>query len=299
MISKVMASSSGGYNCQFVVTVPEYMYIEPYCKKCNFIMREPYQATCCGTALCQTCFQQSKEDEEPCPDCGEERLEAYMDKKTKKQLSNFKVYCCNQDSGCEWSGKLLDIDDHLNCNPSSEDQLKGCQFTEIKCLYCKQLFMRCDINAHQNKQCKKRPFRCEYCKQYEATYEDVTTHWLKCSHYPELCPNKCGETLPRNKIANHMRFDCPMQAVSCDYKRIGCLADVIVRKDLPKHKKECMEYHMSLLSQQNERYARELDAKKSELATSKKQIKKLSDENTKLHQEIEKLRQQRQTDDAL
>lgn len=283
-----MSNVSGGYNCQFVDSIPEHL--EPYCKKCNFIVREPYQTECCGASFCHTCIQNH---EGPCPDCGEKQLEVFADKKTKRQLSNYEVYCISKDRGCQWKGKLGALDDHLNSNPTAGNELTGCQLAQIKCSYCSQTFMRCDIELHKSQDCSMRPFSCEYCQKYNSHYEDVEKHWLKCSHFPQLCPNKCGEKFPRHKIVNHMRIDCPLQGTNCDYEDIGCKA-CLTRKSLPVHLNDhnTMKYHITLLARKKKELNEELNLKKNELATCNIQKDKLSIENEKLREENDKLKQQ-------
>ena len=92
-------------------------------------------------------------------------------------------------------GKLGKLEEHLNQDPSSENQLiqRKCKFAVVECMYkCGEWFQRCHIATHQNGQCMKRPYSCDYCQDYASTFEDVTKiHYLQCGKYPVTCPNGC------------------------------------------------------------------------------------------------------------
>ena len=184
-----MANQEGGFDCEKPPTV-----VQSECPVCLLVLREPYQATCCGYGFCRVCIERVKEDDKPrCPCCKVEGFDCFEDKRLKRSLNEYKVYCRNKKQGCIWEGELRQFENHLNSDPSEEKQLEGCMFTQVKCLYCTMTFQRFDIHLHQNKRCRCRPFTCEYCKNLHSNYEDVTTnHWPMCGHYPLQCPNKCG-----------------------------------------------------------------------------------------------------------
>ena len=43
------------------------------------------------------------------------------------------VYCTHKDKGCEWTGELRELDNHLNSDPPADKALPGCPYTLIKC----------------------------------------------------------------------------------------------------------------------------------------------------------------------
>jgi len=45
------------------------------------------------------------------------------------------VRCTHKNEGCEWTGELEELGNHLNRCPNPDDQLQGCEFTEINCAY--------------------------------------------------------------------------------------------------------------------------------------------------------------------
>ena len=92
------------------------------------------------------------------------------------------VYCSKKKLGCQWKGKLGDFEQHLNKNPSPEEELTGCGFVEVECRHgCGEWYERLFIDTHQNEECPQRPYSCEYCKEYYSTFEDVTEiHYAEC-----------------------------------------------------------------------------------------------------------------------
>ena len=152
--------------------------------------------------------------------------------------------------GCEWKGKLGDFEKHLNCNPSPESQLIGCQFVDVECRYeCGEQFKRCKISSHQNKNCNKRPYSCEYCNEYVSTYEVVTKiHYSNCGQFPVTCPNECREDLfQRKDLKKHFMDECPLTEIDCPLHYAGCNVR-LPRQDMPEHMMKDSITHLTLLA---------------------------------------------------
>ena len=270
-----MASFGGGYDCEFVEKPPKIVQSE--CPVCLQILREPYQADCCGYAFCRVCIEQVKASNKPCPCCKAETFDKFEDKRLKRMLYEFKVYCTNKQHGCQWQGELRQLDNHLNCDPPQEKQLEGCRFTRVKCLYCSELVQRSSIQIHQSEQCSRRPFSCEYCKDFESTYEDVTTnHWPVCGYYPVQCTNRCETTIERQLLKSHISNDCPLTAIDCDFSHVGCKVK-LPRKDMVFHVTQYVIKHVSLHAQAYKLMVNQLD--------------QLTEENKQLKQQVDKLTQ--------
>ena len=238
-----MANLQGGYDCEFVEKPPTVIQHE--CPVCLLVLRQPYQVSCCGYGFCKVCIEKIKDSSKPCPCCKADEFDHFHDKRLKRSLSELKVSCTKENEGCSWSGELGDLEEHLNSDPLQEKQLKGCKFVQIQCLHCSILIKRFDIQTHQDN-CPKRPFTCEHCEEYTSYYKDVTTnHWPVCSRYPVQCPNKCGKTLDRQYIDSHISNKCPLTAVDCDFKFVGC-DKRLPRKDLPAHLNNNTVTHLSL-----------------------------------------------------
>ena len=236
-----------GFDCEFVEPPPE-RYMQSECPICLQIIREPHQVTCCGKKFCKTCIDYIKVIQKPCPTCKEE-FSSFADKGLKQSLYGLKVRCSHQKDGCEWTGELRQLDEHLNTDPQPENLLDGCQFVEINCIYnCRNHQQRRYIQNHQIKDCPKRPFGCEHCHDYKSTYDDVTNnHWSVCGSFPVPCHNQCGSTIQRQNIDSHVADECPLTTINCNFHHVGC-AVKLPRQDMPEHQRENLLTHISLLA---------------------------------------------------
>ena len=277
-----------GYDCEFIEKPPKSTQSE--CPVCLLILREPYQVTCCGYAFCRVCIERIQRDSKLCPCCKAERFDKFEDKRLKRSLYEFKVYCSNKAQGCQWVGELGQLDNHLNLNPSQ--QLQGCQLSQIKCLHCSMFFLYSNIEAHQNNQCPRRPFSCEYCKKFDSSYEEIATnHWPVCGSYPMPCINKCGETLQHQNLDSHIANDCPLTIINCDFQHVGCEVR-LPRKYMPVHLVESVVNHLSLQSLFVVRLEEESMKRYAKLEQN---IARLSEENKQLKQQVIKLTTELQT----
>ncbi len=115
-----------GFHCEFVKPPPSE-YIQSECPVCLQIIREPHQVTCCGNKFCKACIEHIKVTKKSCPTC-KEKFSSFPDKGLKRSLYSLKVRCSYQKDGCEWTGELRQLDEHLNKDPLPYKQLDGCQF---------------------------------------------------------------------------------------------------------------------------------------------------------------------------
>ena len=279
----------GGFDCEFEEKPSKGVQSE--CPVCLLVLREPYQATCCGYGFCRVCIERVRAENKPCPCCNAKEFNCFEDKRLKRSLYDFKVQCSNKKLGCQWVGELGKLENHLNSNPSQDKQLEGCQFTKVKCLHCSEPFQRSDVDLHQNDQCLKRPFSCEYCKDYDTSYEDVTTnHWPVCGSYPVKCPKKCSsETLERQNLESHISNDCPLTIVDCDFKHVGCKVR-LPRKDLSTHLIESLVVHVSLQTKRLVDLEKENKQLKQKVDDLTEDVKTRDCSNSLLQQQLEKLK---------
>ena len=107
----------GGYDCKFVT--PPVAAFQTECPICHLILREPYQATCCGKNFCLSCIQ-GIENAGQCPAC-RGKIELFQNKSLRQSLIQLHVWCAHHDHGCSWSGELGELERHLNeANHSGE-----------------------------------------------------------------------------------------------------------------------------------------------------------------------------------
>ncbi len=182
-----------GFDCEFVEPPPE-KFIQSICPVCLQIIREPYQVTCCGKKFCKVCIKRIKYTKNACPTCTQKEFSSYSDKGLKQALYDLKVRCSHQREGCEWTGELGQLDDHLNKDPRPEKQQEGCQYVKVTCNKdCGYQMQRRAIKNHHNYYCPNRQFTCEHCHVYKATYNDVS----QCVG-PSLSPAPTSAPQPYN-----------------------------------------------------------------------------------------------------
>ena len=107
--------SFGGYDCKFVELPPRALQTE--CPICLQVLRDPYRTTCCRTNFCHSCSQQLQADRSlnhRCPTCNRANFVFVVNNDLKRSLNQRHVLCTYSEDGCEWIGKLRDLEHHLN-----------------------------------------------------------------------------------------------------------------------------------------------------------------------------------------
>lgn len=140
-------SSSGGYECHVVDEDHDLS-----CPICLMILKEPQLMSCCGVKTCSICMTSIKEGSKPeCPWCREKEFTTMLDKSTMRQVLSLEVYCNNkEETGCDWTGELRNLEDHL----------KSC-FVNIQCKY--SCGYQCHVKnpdkliQHETNDCDMRP----------------------------------------------------------------------------------------------------------------------------------------------
>ena len=286
----------GGYDCE-LVNPPSPKVMQTECSVCLQILKEPCLISCCGHKFCRECIEQVERNGKPCPLCNEPGFTFMRERGLERSLKDLEARCSYKKEGCEWVGKLGDLEEHLNRDPSHENQLNGCQFVEVECTYkCGEWFQRRYITTHETQQCKKRAYSCDYCRDYHSTFEDVTeVHHPQCGKYPIACPNDCDVYLVQQEDMNtHLLEVCPLTKIDCPFRYAGCEMQPL-RKDMPEHVKESYA-HVTLLASFTEKLAKEnyeLRQKALEKeAESLKTYKSLQEFQEKTEEEFQCLRKE-------
>jgi hypothetical protein len=68
-----------------------------------------------------------------CPACKVENYNLFHNLGLQQSLYDFRVYCAHKSKGCEWTGELRELDNHLNSDPPADKALQGCPFSEVSC----------------------------------------------------------------------------------------------------------------------------------------------------------------------
>ncbi len=293
---RIPRTMTGGFMCKFVHP-PNRDLLQTECPVCLKVIREPHQVTCCGSNYCHTCIVYIKASKRPCPNCNDREVTSFPDIGLRQKLYVSKVHCSYEKKGCQWTGELGQLDEHLNTDPLQEKTLEGCQFVELVCTNdCGDQMQRKDIENHQNDHCPNRPFNCEHCCVYKATYNDVTqTHWPVCGSFPLSCPNKCPLILQRQNLECHIAKECPLTTINCDFHYVGCTVK-LPRQDMAEHLKDNLTTHVSLLvishAKQHDEIAQqnaEIVKQNGELKVAKAEIATLVEEKKTLQSKTEGL----------
>ena len=285
---KIKDDECGGHDCEFVEPPPASFQTE--CPICLLILKEPCVISCpCGQKMCSECVERIKKEGKPCPLCNKTDFSFMRDYGLERYMKEFEVRCSHVKDGCGWRGKLGEFEQHLNRNPSPENQLDGCQFVGVECKYvCGGWYWRCDVSVHQIDHCMKRPYSCGYCQVHESTFEHVTqNHYFECPKYPVVCPNVCRcNPFERQEIEYHLKDDCTLTKVSCPLHYAGCEVE-LPRKDMPEHMKDTVT-HLTLLANVTLKENQEL----------KEVVGKKNQQIDKMAQEVHELRQRMTASEA-
>ena len=237
----------GGYDCQLVNLPPSHIQTE--CSVCLQILKEPCIVSCCGHKFCRECIEPVVEAGKDCPLCNQPGFSFMREQSLDRALLDFDVFCSAQGDGCEWTGKLRKLEHHLNRSYSPENQLSGCQFVEVECVYpqCGVFLQRRHIAAHQTEQCMKRPYTCEYCQVFVSVYDDIKdNHYKVCGLYPVTCPNLCSNLhIKRQGLQQHLRDECPLTVIQCPFHYTGCLVTA-TRHEMFEHSQDIATHFMLL-----------------------------------------------------
>ena len=154
----------------------------------------------------------------------------------ERDILSLKTKCDNTTNGCEWSGELRSLDEHLtNCDFS----LLPCP---NKCNEVEQL-LRKDMEKHKM-ECLRRQYDCPHCEEAGEYEERTTSHLDECPMIEVPCPKReCKESVLRRNITEHFS-ECMFEDVRCKYANIGC-KEKVIRRDLhqlEKHEGESQQH---------------------------------------------------------
>ena len=238
-----------GYQCEFVESVPDNYK----CQLCSLVAKRRTVTSCCGESFCHEGISGLEQGHQPCPTCGEVDF-TIMQFKNQQKIDNLQVYCTFKERECVWSGRLQDLEVHLD--PDQNE----CQYMDISCpLHCQQLVPRNAVQQHTSQECVKREHTCQHCN-YKASYEEVMdVHLPDCQYVPLQCPNRCGVTCEREMMEDHLKI-CLLEEVACEFERVGC-KERPRREDLEEHGHKNMEKHLALTATTTVSLKEEMDSK--------------------------------------
>ena len=236
---------------------------------------------CCGYRFCKECIMPLyRKLASKCPLCNCTISTVVPDKLLLRTLNDKDVYCTHKEAGCDWTGKLVTLDEHLNAIPDLEKRMEGCSVQNLKCSYCDNSFKRSDMMDHESK-CPRRPITCTHCETFSAPEADMEDHWKECKSYPIQCENKCGEKIKWDKMAEHLKEHCLLTVIDCEYCDV-----TLPRKEMAAHMDQAAKAHLQLVTKKLTKQEEEL----KELASLRSKLdlvqKELTQKDVDTRQEI-------------
>ncbi|XP_065660051.1 TNF receptor-associated factor 3-like isoform X4 [Hydra vulgaris] len=147
----------GGYDAYFINEILD----EHECPVCKMALRKPIQ-TQCGHRLCLSCAEEMRKRKEgvlicPLDNSILDSSKIFTDIAVKRVIMQLKVKCSNFSNGCEWTGELKILNEHLG----------SCEYQTLKCLNnpCSTSLLLKNLKEHMEKHCIYRLVTCQYCEQ--------------------------------------------------------------------------------------------------------------------------------------
>ena len=252
-----------GYQCQFVSEVSDDLL----CGACKRVAREPHITDCCGGHFCKACIHRPKEDRQPCPSCAQQQFVTFPDMRDHNRILALQVYCTMKGRGCEWEGRLEDLQAHLDVDAND------CQHVDVVCSNkCGQSVPRLLVPSHLADSCPNRDFFCHHCN-FTATYRVVRyDHWPECPRFPVPCPNGCSVgAVERADMEDHIKV-CLLQEVACGLSRAGCRERFLLQ-DEDRHMEDNTQRHLLLTAAASQRMGAEFEAKLQEQRAETDRVK--------------------------
>ena len=208
----------------------EYDFVEEpagefFCAVSLELLREPQQTDCCGHHLSVEVAQRLQGEGKPCPMCQHPHFTTHPDIFHRRKIQQLTVHCQYKNSGCEWTGELGNLKDHV-----------------IKC--------------------PKQPWQCTYCT-FSGLRDTEEDHLSGCGQFPVPCPNGCeAGSVERCSLEQHL-LECPLQLVGCEYAAMGC-AVRLPRREMREHIRQSGQEHLLKMCAANLTVSRELSRKVEE-----------------------------------
>jgi len=188
-----------------------------------------------------------------------------QNRQARLETHSLQLFCPNKAKGCDWKGKIPEIDGHM----SSED---GCQFVSVTCR-CGKSFIRGSLTKHYRTSCPLTPQLsvCPHCGLRKGKGFIEGAHIEECPKAPLACPNNCEiDAVTREEMLAHLE-ECPLQLVPCEYKHVGCKVKV-QRKNMSFHCENYTTQHLQLVTENVVNTENEVIATKQQISETTNQL---------------------------
>ena len=205
------------------------------CPLCNGVYLDPISDNC-GDLFCRVCLEKYSKENNICP----LTKEPFKEKEFKQMhvianmLSKQKVQCRNKKNGCDWMGVLSQFKEHLTV---------VCPKQKIQCTNegCTVESMREEMGAHAGV-CNYRIIECQDCK-VKLAFIKLNDHQKVCPKFKLQCPQKCGMTITREELIDHLKDKCDNTEIPCAFASLGCTVKMY-KRDMEKHLRDDKQDHL-------------------------------------------------------
>lgn len=231
-----MSTVKGGYDYKLLHS--DDLCDDQQCPICLLLVRNAYQLNCCGRLFCESCLMHLVNQHGSCPMCRTIISGNYFkDTRADRGIKQLRVVCGHKSNGCDWSGELRSIRDHMD----------SCKYKEVECTDCGNRFPEYYMEKHILEDCVMRKIECDRCSE-EGTYKFITSdHRAKCPKVLLRCRNSgCNATFMRYQSASHSE-SCLKSIVMCPFNRMGCAYNS-QRENLPTHIEKMFKEHLEMIA---------------------------------------------------
>eukprot|EP01084_Bolivina_argentea_P270897 460745_1 len=218
----------------------------------------------CINILCDNNVNKSKQSIK-CPSCDERvyKNKIAANQYAIKSISKYRIRCLYSNYDRLQHENKDDEYDEGTIVVTNNDKINYCLWTGVIS----------DVLDHINNKCEFAVQQCEFCN-FSVCRKNMKKHLLDCPMSPVQCLLKCGKTIRRSKMNEHVEKyclesfvncnnrncdqqiqrknihfhqseKCNFRMVDCDYLRYGCL-NKICKNDLETHLNENKTYHLEL-----------------------------------------------------
>ena len=280
-----------GYTCEFVDLGTKDLQTE--CSICLHVLRDPHMLNCCGYRFCKCCIERVLSEFKTCPLCAKRNPTAMADKQLGRTLRQKKVKCTHREEGCQWTGELALLDDHLDL----AQRVSGCQFKNMRCIHCNISYRKSQIEDHESK-CSKKLVCCEYCNDHVCLRHELVEHWESCDLYPIICPKGCGATVTRRGLRQHREKSCPFTIVECEYANVGC--EVKVRRgDMNDHLDQYTKEHLAVLMGKYSKLKVSFEKEKEEKRQIEIKLEEAKEKSQHLEKELDETKERQRVAESI
>ena len=120
-----------------------------------------------GYTYCERCILKWLNSKRECPMNKQSLTQSdlFVNRSVRDDIEEADIVCMYAKRGCNWQGKLRDLNSHL----SSE-----CSTIRVHCHFCDRGFMRKDVKIHQIN-CLERIVKCQFCSS-QLRKSEITVH---------------------------------------------------------------------------------------------------------------------------